>query len=93
MPIHIQPQNFKASKTFVKKLFIHKIDKNIELRLYEPYHAEELNRLIEQNKAHIKKWSAWLKDDRSIENTPAFIKRNLKQFSENKIVVKSCENS
>ena len=59
-----------------------KIDNNIELRLIEPRHAEELNSLIERNFNHIKKWSAWLKDDRSIENTHAFIKRNLKQFAD-----------
>ncbi len=64
-------------------IFSHKIDNNIELRLYKPNDAEELNALIERNFNHIKKWSAWLKDDRSIENTHAFIKRNLKQFADN----------
>lgn len=65
-------------------MFSWKVDRNIELRLYEPRHAEELNALIEQNMSHIRKWSAWLKDDRSIENTHAFIKRNLKKFAANK---------
>jgi ribosomal-protein-serine acetyltransferase len=64
-------------------MFSHKVDKNIELRLYEPHDAEELNALIESNFDHLKKWSAWLKDDRSIANTRAFIERNLKQFAEN----------
>lgn len=64
-------------------MFSHKIENNIELRLIETHHAEELNSLIERNFNHIKKWSAWLKDDRSIENTHTFIKRNLKQFAEN----------
>ncbi len=63
-------------------MFSCKIDKNFELRLYEPRHAEELNALIERNFYHIKKWSAWLKDDRSIENTRSFIKRNQTQFAE-----------
>ena len=63
-------------------MFNHKIDNNLEIRLYEPRHAEELNALIERNFDHIKKWSAWLKDDRSIENTHAFTKRNLKQFAD-----------
>jgi len=64
-------------------MFSCKVDNNVELRLIEPRHAEELNALIERNMNHIKKWSAWLKDDRSIENTRAFIERNLKQFAEN----------
>ncbi len=64
-------------------MFNLEVENNVELRLYEPHHAEELNALVERNFDHIKKWSAWLKDDRSIENTHAFIKRNLKQFAEN----------
>lgn len=64
-------------------IFRHKIDNDTELRLYESHHAEELNALIERNFNHIKRWSAWLKDDRSIENTHAFIGRNLKQFGAN----------
>jgi len=66
----------------VINLFSYKIDDDTDLSLIEPRHAEELNALIENNKAHIKEWSAWLKDDRSIENTHAFIKRNLKQFAD-----------
>lgn len=58
------------------------IEKHIELRLYEAHHAEELNDLIEGNFDHIKKWSAWLKDGRSIENTHEFIESNLKRFAD-----------
>lgn len=64
-------------------MFSCKIEENLELRLYEPHNAEELNGLIERNFNHIKKWSAWLKDERSIENTRVFIERNLEQFNKN----------
>ena len=64
-------------------LFSYKIDDETDLSLIEPRHAEELNALIERNFNHIKEWSAWLKDDRSIENTHIFIKRNLLQFANN----------
>ncbi len=64
-------------------MFSYKIDDDTKLSLFEPRHAEELNALIERNLNHIKEWSAWLKDDRTIENTHLFIKRNLKQFAEN----------
>ena len=64
-------------------MFDYKIDDETELRLIEPRHAEALNTLIEQNHAHIKEWSGWLKDDRSIENTRVFIKSNLTRFAEN----------
>lgn len=63
-------------------MFYLKVDKNIELRLYQPADAERLNCLIEDNFRHIKQWSAWLKDDRSIETTRAFIERNLAQFAD-----------
>ena len=62
-------------------LFSCKIDEETDLCLLEPRHAEELNALIKRNKAHIKEWSPWLKDDRSIENTHIFIRRNLMQFA------------
>ena len=66
----------------MKNLFSYKIDDDTELFLIEPRHAKELNALIENNKAHIKKWSPWLKDDRSIESTHIFIKRNLKNLAD-----------
>ena len=65
-------------------MFSHSIDEETELRLIEPRHVEQLNALIEQNRAHIKEWSSWLKGDRTIEDARAFIERNLKQFAENK---------
>lgn len=64
-------------------MFSHRIDADAELCLIEPRHVEQLNALIEENRAHIKEWSAWLKDDRTIENARAFIERNLKQFAGN----------
>jgi ribosomal-protein-serine acetyltransferase len=81
MPI-IQPLNFEPSEAFAEKMLNCKIDKNLELLLYQPRDAEELNALIEGNFNYIKRWSAWLKDRRSIENTRAFIERNLKQFAD-----------
>ncbi|HEY0172195.1 MAG TPA: GNAT family N-acetyltransferase [Pyrinomonadaceae bacterium] len=55
----------------------HKIDDETELRLIEPHHAEALNALIEGSLEHIREWSAWLKRERSIENTHDFIRRNM----------------
>ena len=58
-------------------MFSYRIDDEAELRLIEPRHAEQLNALIEQNRAHIREWAAWFRDDRTMENTRAFIRRNL----------------
>ena len=65
-------------------MFSYKIDDDAELRLIEPRHAEALDALIEGSRAHIREWSAWLRDDRSVESTRAFIERNLRQFAEGK---------
>jgi ribosomal-protein-serine acetyltransferase len=62
-------------------MFDHRIDDDTSLCLLEPRHVEELNALIERNRDHIKKWSAWMKDDHSIEHTRSFIKRNLRRFA------------
>jgi ribosomal-protein-serine acetyltransferase len=64
-------------------MFSYRIDDEAELRLIEPRHAAELNALIEGNRAHIKEWAAWFKDDRTIENTRAFVERNLKRLAAN----------
>jgi len=64
-------------------MFDHTIDKDTALCLIEPQHAEQLNSLIERNRAHIKEWSAWMKDDHSIENTRSFIRRNLIRVANN----------
>ncbi|CAN5213515.1 GNAT family protein [soil metagenome] len=64
-------------------MFCCKVDNDTELRLLEPRHAEALDTLIERIFDNLKKWSAWLKDDRFIKNTHAFIERNLEQFADN----------
>jgi ribosomal-protein-serine acetyltransferase len=61
----------------------HRIDEETELRLIEPRHAEALNALVERNLEHIREWSAWLKRERSIQNTHVFIRRNMARMSEN----------
>ena len=65
-------------------MFSYKVDDDTELRLIEPHDLDQLDDLIEQNRDHIKEWSAWLKDNHSIENTRDFIRRNLMQFADNK---------
>jgi ribosomal-protein-serine acetyltransferase len=60
----------------------HRIDEETELRPLEPRHAEALNALVERNLEHIREWSAWLSRERSVENTRAFIRRNLARTAE-----------
>ena len=58
-------------------MFTCKIDKNSELRLIEPYDAEELSELIHDSFDHISEWSAWLTQrERPVESTREWIKYN-----------------
>lgn len=64
-------------------MFSYIIDDEVELRLIEVHHAEKLDALVEQNVEHLRPWSAWIKDERSIEDTKNFIKRNFAQMADN----------
>lgn len=60
-----------------------KIDDDLELRLLEEPHAEELFALTDQNRAYLRKWLPWLDDNRSLSDTKEFIKNAIKQFANN----------
>jgi ribosomal-protein-serine acetyltransferase len=61
-------------------MFTHRLNDRLELRLYEQYHAEEVYRVTEANRAHISTWLPWVDDVKSIDDTRAFITRSLEQF-------------
>jgi ribosomal-protein-serine acetyltransferase len=60
------------------------VDKNIQLRLLEETHAEELYLLTDQNREHLRKWLSWVDKVVSVQDTRNFIKLSLKQFEANK---------
>lgn len=64
-------------------LFKLKIDDDLELRLLEERHAEELFALTDQNRAYLREWLPWLDNNRSLSDTKEFIKNALKQFANN----------
>ncbi len=62
-------------------MFTYRLDDESELRMIELHHAEELNKLIQDNYDHIRKWSNWLTDEqRQVGKTVEFIKQNLAKF-------------
>ncbi|HEV8592565.1 MAG TPA: GNAT family protein, partial [Pyrinomonadaceae bacterium] len=62
-------------------MFQCRIDDESELRIIEPHHAQELNKLITDNFEHLREWSRWLtNNDRPIEKTREWIAQNLEHF-------------
>ncbi len=60
---------------------IFKIRDDIELRTIQISDAEILFNTTKQNNEHLRKWLAWLDDDKTIEDTKAYIKESEERFS------------
>ena len=61
-----------------------KVTNEIELRLIEQQHTQELFDLIEANRKHLRQWLPWLDRIRSLADELAFVESSLRQFVENK---------
>jgi ribosomal-protein-serine acetyltransferase len=64
-------------------LFSFRIDADTELRLLENRHTEELFALTNQNREYLRKWLPWLDNNKSVEDSRAFITRSLIQYASN----------
>jgi ribosomal-protein-serine acetyltransferase len=64
-------------------MFRYIIDDDIELRLLEERHAEELFALTDQNREYLREWLPWVDDVTAVEDTKAFIRRSLDLFASN----------
>lgn len=62
-------------------MFEIRIDDDTSLSLLEDQHAEELFALIDQNRAHLRKWLPWLDQNTKVEHTRSFIRSVLQQFA------------
>jgi ribosomal-protein-serine acetyltransferase len=60
-----------------------KVTDEIELRLVEEQHAQEIFNLTDTNRQHLREWLPWLDQTRSVADTLAFIASCSRQFSEN----------
>jgi ribosomal-protein-serine acetyltransferase len=61
----------------------HKVSDDVELKILDIRHAEELYQLIDKNRKHLRQWLGWLDGTTSSEHTLMFIQSTLKAFSEN----------
>ena len=59
------------------------IGNDLELRLLELRHADELYNLIDQNREHLRRWMPWVDNTKESGDTKGFIKASLKRFADN----------
>ncbi len=64
-------------------MFPCKITEQIELRLLELSHVEELFRLIEANRKHLREWLPWVDANTSAAATAAFVSSSIRKADEN----------
>ena len=64
-------------------MFSLRIDHGLELRLLGEQQAEILFALVDENRDHLRQWLPWLDDNRSVDDTRAFIKKSLEQLANN----------
>lgn len=62
----------------------HALSDDVRLVLLEPQHADALFRTVDENRAHLRPWLAWVDDTRSPDDTRAFIRHTQQQFGENR---------
>lgn len=59
------------------------INEDIELRLLEVRHSEELFQLTDDSRNSLREWLPWIDSTKTVENTKGFIEATLKQFCNN----------
>lgn len=62
-------------------MFRYEIGHGTELRLLEERHAVELFELTDRSREHLRPWTPWLDDSRTVADSKEFIWRSLEQFS------------
>src|SRR5580765_3622523 len=62
-------------------MFIHRISDSLELRLYQPEHADEVFAVTNANRDHIGEWLPWVDAVKSVDDTKAFIRKSLEQLA------------
>jgi ribosomal-protein-serine acetyltransferase len=59
-------------------------DEEVFLRLHEERHAEELFKLVDENRAHLRPWLPWVDANKSPEDTRRFIRQMLIKLADGK---------
>lgn len=65
-------------------MFEFPVDDEIELRLHEEWHAEELFELTDRNRQHLQRWFPWVEKMQDSSDSLAFIRRTRQRWADNK---------
>jgi ribosomal-protein-serine acetyltransferase len=68
-------------------MFRRSIGNDTELALLEARHAEEVFRLIDRDRAHLRQWLPWVDSTSAVDDTQEFIRRSLEQYAKGEGVV------
>jgi ribosomal-protein-serine acetyltransferase len=63
------------------------IGRDIELRLLEERHAEEVFRLVDENRPCLRQWLPWADNTLAVDDTREFIRRSLEQHAKGESLV------
>lgn len=65
-------------------MFLYKVDSEINLALLQPHHAEDIFKLVNENRDHLREWLGWVNGIKSSEDyKQTIIPIWLKQFADN----------
>lgn len=64
-------------------MFSHNVTDDIQLRLLETRHAEELFALTDKNRKYLREWLPWVDATASSQQTKAYIQATLNAFADN----------
>lgn len=63
-------------------MFTMKVDEEIDLHLFQPYHTEELFHLVEANRHYLREWLPWVDEIHSPWQFESLIRMWLKHFAD-----------
>ncbi|ABR47623.1 GCN5-related N-acetyltransferase [Alkaliphilus metalliredigens QYMF] len=64
-------------------MFKYIVDKEVEMKMLDINNGEELYKLIDTSRYHLRKWLPWVDGTKNVEDTKAFIEMTKKQFASN----------
>lgn len=64
-------------------MLVCRVDDELELRLLEERHADELYALVDANRTYLREWLPWVDATSSVAETRTFIKSGLQLFADN----------
>jgi ribosomal-protein-serine acetyltransferase len=59
-----------------------RVEDDVFLRLHEMRHAEEMFRLSDENREHLRPWMPWIDGTTTVEDTRAFLRGVLQNFTQ-----------